>query len=318
MTLRRIVAAAAGAMLAAAACSAAAVASPGPSCLGVAIEDAAGDHAARFQGATVSQTGPNTDLVRAYFTLEKGVAYAHMAFTDLSRDMPAEVEGIVWMMRWKNGAADNWVAADLFRDGSFFFSFGHYEGTTLVEDGRHEGEFGAGPGGEIRIPIPAGHGGKAGITMTDPWVRVYVLFGGPGVYPANLTADRGPDEAFGRTTTLSGCEPGTATVPEPPRAPAARERAPAIELLGPRTVAARSRRVTFRVQAGEPLTAVRARLRRGARAIASARVARISGTGRLVLRARRPLRRGTYRLEISGAAADGRRRSAAFRVRAAG
>lgn len=334
-------AAVAAGVAATASCAAPAVAAAAPparepACLGLAFEDPAGDQAARLQGVTVVPAGPNTDVLGGFFTLEDGKAFAHIVISALSREMPQHAEAIIWMMRWKSGPTENWVAADLLKDGTLFFSFGHFDGSTLVEDGRLDGEFGHGPRGVIRIPIPASHGGAAGSTLTDPWVRVYGLFGRVDpldLYALSLTIDRGPDSGFGRTATLAECPPPTgrdgAAPPPRPSAPgpppdgglrAEREGGRAglpIRLLGPRRVrlAHPAALLTFRLRAQEPIAGLRIRLRRGDRTYAGVRVGRLTATRTVRLRPRRTIRPGTYRLEVDGTDSRGRHRVRVFRAR---
>src|SRR4051794_18392359 len=105
---------------------------------------------------------------------------------------------------------------------------------------------------------------------------------------------------------------GAAPAPAAGSSPAPAGTAPATALRVRLTrVRPGARRVVVRVSSSAAVHGVRVSLRRGRTTVASRRLARLSGTRRVTLRARRPLRRATYRIAVT--ARDGANRAVTVR-----
>ena len=108
----------------------------------------------------------------------------------------------------------------------------------------------------------------------------------------------------------SGAAPAPAGTPSSPGSTGAPRATLRLRLTRVRRGA---RRVVVRVTASRPVSGVRIRLWRPHQTLASRRLSRLSGTRRVTLRARRALRRATYRVTVSARGAVSVRRS--LRVR---
>lgn len=180
--------------------------------------------------------------------------------------------------------------------------------------GFRENTAGGDPGCGIRIIDPAGtntyHSGTCG-PKTE--MKVTVKNAATGAYTIDVADSHvaGQPEDYEASATLA--------VPPPPPtlspavAPAPSDAAPPAPPTLTAQVATQSvrkllkkRRFTVKLAATAPLSGVNAFLVRGKRRFGSGRLDSLDGTGKLVVRVKRKLKKGTYQLSVGGRDAQGR------------
>jgi hypothetical protein len=171
-------------------------------------------------------------------------------------------------------------------DGSTFYSYGNQESP------------------ETQVSIPAQPGAyEIGISC-----GVCIQEAIPGGYKASARV--------GTPAPKPKPKPDPAPAPSPapaqpaPAEPAPAQPAPAVEpTLHVITAKASARKVRRRLlvslRASSPLTGLTATLFRGRKAVATAKLARLSGSGRLAFGLRRALKPGRYEIRVAGTSASG-------------
>jgi hypothetical protein len=222
-----------------------------------------------------------------------------------------------------------------------------YEGTTT-------GKLVEGKNGVVQIVVPKAAGGEEGKELKNAWSTTassrQAVPGSVTQAPTrglSSTVDTAPNDATptggtkGSAFTVNDCSPldhlkdeavvekvekaappapapAPATSPAPPSptpAPIATYATPSVTLLT--TTARRLRKgkvLALRMRSSVPLVGVAVQLRRGRTSLGYARLARLPGTGTLKLKLTRPLKKGTYMLDIAASSEENGRVLTAAKV----
>lgn len=304
----------------------------------------------------------NLDVLRAFFRYVPSasgdnVLTANIEVTKLDKSLAQGSSSSAWYMRWSLGDVLQFVSATVGADGKVLYEWGHLEGTSIVADGTTTGRFLEGEKGIVEIVVPVAKMKLADkkLTLTFAQGR-YVSQAAPDTPSLVSTADRGPDTGNGKDFSVTPCaEAGTPTPVQPnnpgatpptstpppsgdpqsqPQQPSGKP-APAPAPAGPATLdlkvvagkliakkVKKAKRFAVGLQAGERITGLSAKLRRGRTVVGSGNLASVGpGKGRLTVKiAKKALKRfkkGTYTLAFTGKKADGRTAtgSVALRIR---
>lgn len=182
---------------------------------------------------------------------------------------------------------------------------------VLKLKGFKENTAGGDPGCGIRVTAPSGeqtyHSGTCGPSTE---MRVTIKNAPKGSYTIDVADSHvvSQPEDYEASATLAVPPPAVAPAPAP-TVPPASEPAPSLTVKVPALSAKRlkrARRFTATLTSSAPLTAVRATLTRGKKRVAGGRLASLDGTGKLAIKVKKGLKKGTYRLRVGGRDAQGR------------
>lgn len=285
-------------------------------------EDPKGDAFVGFLGLaqTPVPAGANTDFTALFVRADAGKVTVNMQVADLSKTVPPDASAIVYRMFLDVGDAGNFVQARINPTGDPVYTYGHTGETGIVTDGNAKGALFEGPDGVIQIEVPASHGGKPG----TKWEDIY-LFSAYVRGAVNTQTDQIPDGDDRKTWNGTSCPEGGTTpeppanVPTPPGQPPATPPAnnpgsgsgaatgPLRIIVTPRKLKAKKvkRSVAFKLNSEEELTNVTATFAKGRKKVGSGKLAKLAGPGKLTVRIKRKLKKGTYKLKFAGRRADG-------------
>jgi hypothetical protein len=314
------------------------------SCAGVTVNDPGGDAHATTGGGGVGPGQDNLDLLRTFLRYApdangKNVLTVNMEVTNLDVKLPTGAQSIAWNFNFTHNGETKYVEARVGSDGVPLFTYG-LRGSPSTKEGDTTGKLFLGAKGIVQVVVPVGALAMEGKTITETYTTAgYVQ--GAGV-TATIFQDRGPDgTAFGKNYKVTPCAEAGATTPvsgdgsagttpqqpggstpgttPPPSGPATLD----LKVTAPKLSARKlkkARRFSVRLQAGEKVTGLTAKLRKGSRSVGSGRLASVGpGAGKLTIKLTRKvakkLKKGTYRLTLRGTKADGRTASGAVAVR---
>ncbi len=311
--------------------SAAFAAKPVP-CGPLAVEDAAGDqqlHVPQIGVPLGQEAAELTDFTGFFLRADGSRVTGNLVISNLSKAVPDPASAIRWTLYYTVGEKDYYARAVLHSDGSIDYLYGENGSPTLTQLGSMKGEFHEGKDGVISFVIPPAVGGKAGTVMTGAnAIAAYQTDSGQG-----SSADFMPDGS-GSTfeATVPTCD-GASAPPAPPATPPATPPAgqtppssnpPSTQsdfqvTVKPATLRAkklkRGRKIAFTLSSGETVTDVTGTLLKGRKKVATGKLARLAGSGKLAVKPKGRLKKGAYTLVISGRRSDGSTGTAAVAVR---
>jgi hypothetical protein len=288
-----------------------------PDCNGIAMTDARDDATAPLPlvGGVSGDSAPQLDLVNAFVTYDGAIARVTMTIADLTKAIAGSGSSNEYYFHFATSdGVLHFVSAVVLADGSITYEHGTEDQNILTSDGATEGEFRAGKDGAVTIVIPekfVSEGAKLGTAYAS------TVLGYDLVAVRSLPeADRAPD-ADSPAVTLKVCPAAPVPAGTPPTPPIAAAGGPLPVKASPLQASARAakRGIRLTLTASEPLTKVTATLKRSGRTVARGTLATLSGKHALTLKRTAKVAAGQYRLEVTGTDAQGRKRSAAFRVR---
>ena len=299
---------------------------PTPGCQGVNITDKAGDSANSLQ---TSQTGsPSSDLIAGFITYDpaKHTAKANIQVDNLTLgEVDPPFVGVGWEMGFTTPVGPRYVRGYMDRSGMARYNWGEPRAvtddqTTPRAGGPTTGALFPGKNGIISVDIPlADMGIKAGGEFKALSMEVRQWASTPAAVPSTPTAiplySPAPifDEASGKGTfKLGPCPapvagPVTAVLAPVAAAPAATDAAALrvtakVPALNAKKVN-RSRKVVVALT-GEGTNLV-AQLRKGGATgpvVASGKLAKLAGKGKVTLKVTRKLKKGKHTFVLSGGA----------------
>ncbi len=305
-------------------------AKPAP-CGPLAVEDAAGDqqlHVPQIGVPTGQDAAPLTDFTGFFLRADGSKVTGNLVIADLSKQVPEPASAIRWTLYYTVGDKAYYARTILYADGEISYLYGEDTGATLTQLGTMKGEFHEGKDGVISFVIPPAAGGKAGTQMTAAnAIAAYQTDSGQG-----SSADFMPDGDDTFDATVPNCgtapapapvEPGPGPAPAPAPAPVQPSQpgpAPSSPTPGatqadfrvgvkPNALRAakvkKGKAITFTLTSGETLTGVTATLTKGKKTVGSGKLARMAGTGKLKLKPKAKLKKGSYTLIVTAKRADG-------------
>jgi hypothetical protein len=284
---------------------------PGPGCAGLAFADPSGDQVDPFGTAPA-----NLDVTGGFFKYDGSTTTANIRIADLNQDVPAYATGIDWYFVYTGDSTTYYVEASVDFTGTASFGYGTYDTTNgYTEADSMPGKFFNGRDGVIQLAVPNAVKGGEGNVLRDPYVDATESYSVPGVGGFVQSADDGPDSLSGHAYTVGSCEAGETNGVRPANAPG-RTSTLRIKLLSKRATAARARKgrtLALRLRSTERVTRLAARITSGSTThpvvYGTGRLKRISGRATLHVHLRRSLHRGSYRLDLTGIKAHGKRGS---------
>ena len=292
---------------------AAAADKPAPGCAGSYADDRAD-----WGGSTVGEP-QNLDITEFWFDVAGDTVTANLRVAELTAEPTENTSRALWRVRWQAGDTEWYVESS--SSGQPFFYWGEVV-NGYTRRGRATGEFFPGADGVIRWTIPAAAGGVVGAELRSPLAETLQVVNDSGV-----TMMGGVDTASGRLYTASRCSaapsPGDPPAPQPQPSPQPQpqpEAAATLDVTAPKSVrVARrgTRTLTLRLRSETGVRSVSALLTRRGRRVAVGQLPTLGHSDWLRLGAPtgRKLRRGTYRLTLTGVTAEGRSASKTVTLR---
>jgi hypothetical protein len=267
---------------------------PTPTCAGVAFTDPKGDQTAG--------TGANLDVTSGFFKYTENLT-ANIVISDLNQDIPPGATGVNWYFVWNVGGVDYFVEAGVDITGATEFSYGTLEaGTGFTQIGDTTGKFFEGADGVIQITVPPAAKGAEGQVLKTPYVTARTFIGIPGVGGLVSSADEAPNSNAGKTYTVAPCDGGAAAAPVALPVTFATKSARASKTK-------KGKSLTLKLRSTETVTELTGRiLSRSTKkptVYGTGKLARLETTGNLKVKLRRALKKGTYRVELTGTTAFG-------------
>jgi hypothetical protein len=321
------------------------------SCAGMNFTDPAGDQ--QLSVTVLTPPGPiesghktpdNTDILGGFFRYApdasgKNVLTANIQVANLDNAIDQGSSGSTWYYYFDLGEATLQVSANLDGAGNWSYGYGNLggeEGPGNNTLGDTTGAIYPGKDGIISIVVPTGTMGIEGKTLSSPYASSRVAFRAPNGSGAVPTADDGPDNQAGKTFKVVPCAEAGATTPvstlpsvpvvtpdvtAPPLGPATLD----LKVTAPKLSARKLRKTRsfkVRLQAGEQLSGLTAKLRKGSRTVGTGKLSALApGAGTLRVKvarsAAKKLKKGSYTLAFSARKADGRSASGSVAVRIA-
>lgn len=281
--------------------------SPTSGCTGLYLDDREGDQTPPFLPAPGA--GPqNMDIKAAwvrYLPGEKSPMRVNIQIADLDTEIaPGQAAHTYWFT-WGPAESGMIVLAQLDSSGAWTYFQGTQSPDGFSIEGPTTGRVFPGPDGIVEIDI------KQRVTKFSGSMEVEARYaqtdGGQPILVYNADALLIADE-----WSTASC--AAAPAPAPAGSPAPTASGLGVT-LGATSAKARGKRVAVTLNSSGPVTGLRARLLRRRTSVASGRLARLEGKGKLRLSGRRALRRGTYTLAVTGTNAQGQKASVRLRLR---
>ena len=316
-------------------------AAPAPGCHGIQVTDKTGDNTS----TTTNQTGsPSSDLVAGWITYDGSKAFANIQVDNLTEgEIDPPFVAIGWEFMMTTSAGPRFVRAYHDVLGMTKYTWG--EPRAITDDqtqprvsGATTGALFPGKNGVIQIEIPvaeADFGAKPGTQLKALALEVRQWLSVPAAVPSTglpiFSVAPIFDDAAGKGAfTLGPCgatpaagAPGGPPAPTPvsPTRTDSGEAELGVKVTFPKLSAKKLRKARrFTVKLSGKATSLTAAVRKSATGganLATGKLAKLDGTGRLTMKIRRKLKKGTYVLVVSGKNAEGRAAGGGvkFRVR---
>jgi len=291
---------------------------PAPTCAGAAFTDKAGDQVRGFTGTPADPSvGPNLDIIGGFFKDEAGEVTANLQISNLTNDIPSGADAISWYMVYTAGGADYFVDATVTSGAQPVFGYGTYDSSlgNFTSVGTTKGKLFAGDHGVIQIVVPAAAKGVEGQTIKTPYAVAYENISIPAVGSLLNQDDRAPDTGTGKSYDVAQCAAGSTA---PPTEPGTGTTAPPTSRTKPGTLpitlasstakaakAKKGRTLSLKLKSAERVTGIKATLKKGSTSYGTGKLASLNGKGTLKLKLKKALKKGTYKLQLTGSTAAG-------------
>jgi hypothetical protein len=293
---------------------------PTPTCAGMDFTDPKGDAAIDFVGLGIgAMSAPdNLDITGGFFKYDAdstGTASltANIQVSNLSKEIPTAADASSWTFRWTVAGTVYYLLAEVGSDGTPTFEYGTVDGVQLTKAGNTKGKFFEGVDGVIQIAVPqAGTKATDGAKLTTPYTTASATYGpGPSLL---ITADNGPDSQAGKTYEVAQCPsiatpststPGTGTETTPGTSSGVLP----VTLLTSSARASKAKKgksLSFKLKSTEEITGVTAKLKKGSTFYGTANLAKVNGSATLKMKLKKALKKGTYKLNLTGSTAAGK------------
>lgn len=254
-------------------------------------------------GESPREAGPNTDLTGLFINNRGGRHTVNITIADLTTAVPTDATGVSYRMTYKLGDASNFLRAVISSEGTVTYTYGRGDS----EDGDTTGALFEGKDGVISVTLPSSHAGRmTDVVVASSYVRAR----------ADTPTDRMPDgegsgtydDALCPTNTSmpvsSNGTPPPASITEDPSQTAAlsvRARPNKLKLKKLR----RARKLSLTLTSSEPLEDISISLQKGKKVVGAAKRDLLDGSEKVTLKLRKRLKRGAYRLVVTGRRDDG-------------
>jgi hypothetical protein len=303
---------------------------PGPSCAGIAANDAKGDSVTHpiAVNAVTAQGSDNTDITRFWFDRSGGKTTANIEVKKLTKaiisDAPAKPSAVSWYVEWTLDDAVHFVNAT--SDGNTLtYGYGDLTANQYSEAGSTAGSFFEGDSGVVSIVIPSAIGGSVGKKLLDPAATTFENTDTGAGLSLLGTADAAPDTGGGKGWTVADCgeaAPGTTETPgggggTGEVVQVGKLNVKATTALGSARKAKKDK--TVKVSLSGKATSIEATLHKGAfakpKVYGKGTVATLDGKTKLKLKISKKVKKGKYTLTLVGTNPDGARATKSFGVK---
>jgi hypothetical protein len=292
---------------------------PTPTCAGVTFTDPKGDAAIDLldAGGIGSMPAPdNLDITQGFFKYDpdaSGTASltANLQVANLSKEIPPLADAASWTFRWTVADVVYYLLAEVDSSGTPTFEYGTIDGVQLSKVGDAKGKLFEGADGVIQWAVPqSGTKAADGAKLTSPYATSSATYGpGPSLL---VTADTGPDSMSGKAYEVAQCPstapattPGTGTGTTPGTAAGVLP----VTLLTSSAKASKAKKgksLSFKLKSTEEVTGITAKLKKGKTFYGTAKLAKLNGSGTLKMKLKKALKKGTYKLNLTGSTAAGK------------
>ena len=233
--------------------------------------------------------------------------------TDLSKDLPLGGSAASWYAEWTVADVIYYAKADLDDAGAITYDYGVDDPNLgLTSTGPTTGKFVEGPNGRRADPRPAGR------RQGERRVRAQGIRRARERDPARAPGLRRqrPGRRHGKNYTVAQC-PGGETAPVTP--PATASTVLPVKLITSSAKASKSKTkagksLSFKLQSTEEVTGLKATFKKGSTSYGSGKLAKLNGKGTLKVKLKKALKKGSYKLKLTGTTAGGAR-SATYAVK---
>ena len=292
-------------------------AAPTPDCSGFVFKDSSSDQGIPQGAVPIIPAGPNLDITGVFFRYDtdaeqKTPVTVNIQVTDLSKDLPLGGSAASWYAEWTVADVIYYAKADLDDAGAITYDYGVDDPNLgLTSTGPTTGKFFEGPGGIVQIRVPqAGTKANDGSVLKESVAHASVTLPGLLVF-----ADNAPDAGTGKNYTVAQC-PGAETTTPPP---ATTSTVLPVKLITSSAKASKSKTkagksLSFKLQSTEQVTGLKATFKKGSTSYGTGKLATLNGNGTLKVKLKKALKKGSYKLKLTGTTAGGAR-SATYAVK---
>jgi hypothetical protein len=297
---------------------------PVPDCSGNVFKDTAGDQGIPQGAVPIIPAGPNLDITAVFFRYDtdpeaKTPVTVNIQVSNLSKDLPLGSNAASWYAEWTVADVIYYAKADLDDAGTVVYDYGIDDPTTgLTSSGPTTGKLFEGDNGVVQIRVP-----QAGAKATDGSVLKESVAHTSVTLPGLLVfADNAPDTGTAKNYTVAQC-PGTGPTPPPTTGtppPATTSTVLPVKLVTSsaktsKTKTKAGKSLSLKLQSTEQVTGLKGTLKKGSTSYGSGKLATLNGKGTLKIKLKKALKKGTYKLKLTGTTAGGAR-SATYTVKA--
>jgi hypothetical protein len=280
---------------------------PTPTCAGVDFTDPTGDAAIDVSpltgvGLPLLPATSNMDITGGFFKYDPDASgsaspTANIEVANLDKSVPTGATGVDWYYFWTVGSQQYFVTAAVDAGGAESYTYGHTD-QILMTDGDTRGKMFPGEKGIIQVAVPqAATGAKDGAKLLSPYASSRAAFDLVAVSYIP-TADDAPDSQAGRSYTVAQCAGSASGVAG----------ALPITLKTSSAKAAKAKKgksISFKLTSAEQVTDIKGTLKKGKSSYGSGKLAILAGNGTLKVKLKKSLKKGTYKLNLTGSTAAG-------------
>jgi len=313
-------------------------AKPTPTC-GVSKTDAATDSADPQTGAKHDPLELTGGFMKHEPAKGAEATTTNFVIKDLTMDLPQGSSSMMWVMKFTSDK-DRFVRAVHDYSGATVFEHGELVVNATGNLPRYEyrgtvpGKIWEGPAGVIQLVVPAEIGGKDGAALKNLVVeaqsgKTAVPAAGPATPSRGLSYvndDLGlgswavakcdgstPAPATGGGDPAPGTSPTTGTQPTPTTGPTALP----VKLVTTKAkakAAKKGKKLTLKLKSSEPIKQLAAQIRNAKSTFGVGKVAAINGNGKVTIKLKKALKKGSYFVDIAGNDGQGRHRTTSAKL----
>jgi hypothetical protein len=285
---------------------------PQPDCSGLVFTDPAGDQGIPQGSVPIIPAPDNLDITGVFFRYDsdpdaKTPVTANIRVANLDKSLPLASNAASWYVEWTVASTIYYVKADLDSAGAVVYDYGVDDPTTgLTSSGATTGKLFEGKDGIVQIRVP-----QAGTKAVDGGRLTQTLAHTSATLPGLLVfADNAPDSGSGKSYTVAQCPGGAAAGNDTGTTPASTTLP--VKLLTSSAKAAKGKKgksLSFKLQSTEQVTGLKGTLKKGSTTYGAGKLASLNGKGTLKVKLKKALKKGSFKLQLSGTTAGGARKA---------
>ena len=298
-------------------------------CNGFAKEDPAGDNSTYVLNNDVgAPSEANGDLLGVFFNRTAERTTINLVVAQVNKVIPPGSSSLAYRVFYTAGGTSRYLETGITAaNPEPYFEYGTFE-TTFAQEGEMPGAWYEGDKGVISMEIPAAAGGSVGTKFSDMYMWPGYLRG--GIFTITDYIPDGGESGTRMTWNGASCPsgsgapapaPGNPLVPSPanpnPGAPA-QATGPLAVSAKPTTVKGKKvkKKLVLSMETREQLTDVVVTLKKGAKALGTGKLAKLTNRSKLTLKlSKKGLKKGSYALAVTAKRADGSAGAATLKLR---